>query len=156
MIKNLIFLSLVLVITACSQTEQGGIEIESLSDRSSEDATNQKESKSMFASASELFVKELSDQIVEGEGRVIRLLADDNEGSRHQKFLIEIEDGQTLLFAHNIDLAPRIDSLKVGDTVQFIGEYEYNDKGGLVHWTHVDLEGQHVDGWIKHNGKIYQ
>ena len=154
MIKNLIFLSLVLFITSCSQTEQGAGEA-SLNG-SSNDAINEKESKSMFASASELFAKELSDKMVEGEGRVIRLLADDNEGSRHQKFLVEIEDGQTLLFAHNIDLAPRIDSLKVGDTVQFIGEYEYNDKGGLVHWTHVDLEGQHVDGWIKHNGKTYQ
>lgn len=154
MIKHVIFLSLVLFSTACSQTEQEASEASF--DELSNGAINQKESESMFASASELFAKELSGKIVEGEGRVIRLLADDNEGSRHQKFLVEIEDGQTLLFAHNIDLAPRIDSLKVGDTVQFLGEYEYNEKGGLVHWTHVDLEGQHVDGWIKHNGKTYQ
>lgn len=149
MIKCVIFLSLVLFSTACSQTEQAAAV-------SSDGAINQKESESMFASASELFAKELSDEMVEGEGRVIRLLADDNEGSRHQKFLIEIEDGQTLLFAHNIDLAPRIAGLTVGDTIQFLGEYEYNEKGGLVHWTHFDPEGQHVDGWIKHNGKTYQ
>ncbi|MFW5431865.1 MAG: DUF3465 domain-containing protein [Methylophilaceae bacterium] len=156
MIKKFIYLSLILFNTACSQTEQAAGEIEPASEVSSIDALNQKESESMFASASELFARKLSDQMVEGEGRVVRLLADDNEGSRHQKFLVEIEDGQTLLFAHNIDLAPRIGDLKVGDEVQFLGEYEYNYKGGLIHWTHFDPEGQHVSGWIKHNEKTYQ
>lgn len=156
MIKNLVFLSLVLFSTACSQTEQAASEVESPSAVSSTDALNQKESEPMFASASELFARKLSDQMVEGEGRVVRLLADDNEGSRHQKFLVEISGGQTLLFAHNIDLALRINDLEVGDKVQFRGEYEYNYKGGLVHWTHYDPQSEHEDGWIKHNEKTYQ
>lgn len=97
-----------------------------------------------------------SDVQVEGRGRVASLLKDDNKGSRHQRFLLALPSGQTLLIAHNIDLAPRIDTLKVGDTVAFYGEYEWNNKGGVVHWTHHDPKGRHPDGWLKHNGKRYQ
>lgn len=97
-----------------------------------------------------------SDVQVEGSGRVVRLLADDNKGSRHQRFLLALPSGQTLLIAHNIDLAPRIDGLKMGDTVAFYGEYEWNKKGGVVHWTHHDPRGRHPGGWLKHNGRIYQ
>src|SRR5690606_15597931 len=39
---------------------------------------------------------------VEGEGVVIRLLADDLNGSRHQRFILRLASGQTLLIAHNI------------------------------------------------------
>lgn len=61
-----------------------------------------------------------------------------------------------MLIAHNIDLAPRINAIKVGDEVEFYGEYEWNSKGGLIHWTHTDPKGYHVDGWLKHAGKTYQ
>ncbi|QOY51204.1 DUF3465 domain-containing protein [Candidatus Sulfurimonas baltica] len=40
-------------------------------------------------------------------GDVIRVLSDDNTGSRHQRFIIRLSSGQTLLIAHNIDLAPK-------------------------------------------------
>lgn len=97
-----------------------------------------------------------SDVQVTGSGVVIKNLADDTSGSRHQKFILRLASGQTLLIAHNIDLAPRINSLRKGDTIKFYGEYEWNAKGGVVHWTHHDPNGNHVGGWLKHNGNIYQ
>lgn len=97
-----------------------------------------------------------SDLQVEGTGEVVKLLADDNQGSRHQRFLLRLSSGQTLLIAHNIDLAPRIESLQRGDSVTFFGEYEWNDKGGVIHWTHRDPRGRHPHGWLKHQGKTYQ
>ena len=97
-----------------------------------------------------------SDIFVEGSGVVKKLLADDNNGSRHQKFLVSISAEQTLLFAHNIDLAPRIEAIQVGDSVQFRGEYVYNPKGGVVHWTHKDPQGKIEGGWIQHNGQKYE
>jgi hypothetical protein len=97
-----------------------------------------------------------SGQQVKGSGRVDRILADDNDGSRHQRFILELSSGQTLLVAHNIDLAPRISSLSVGDTVKFYGEYEANSKGGVIHWTHHDPQGRHVAGWLEHRGQRYQ
>ena len=97
-----------------------------------------------------------SDVQVEGAGRVVKVLPDDNKGSRHQKFILELASGQTLLIAHNIDLAPRIPDLHEGDRVSFYGEYEWNERGGVVHWTHHDPQGRHVDGWLKHDGKTFQ
>jgi len=92
---------------------------------------------------------------VKGSGKVTRILADDNKGSRHQKFLLQLKSSQTILIAHNIDLAPRINNLKVGDTVQFYGEYEWNSKGGVIHWTHKDPRNNHKHGWLKHRGRVY-
>ncbi|MFK8050002.1 MAG: DUF3465 domain-containing protein [Halioglobus sp.] len=97
-----------------------------------------------------------SDEQVMGSGVVVRILPDDNKGSRHQKMILKIPSGLRLLIAHNIDLAPRINSLREGDTVEFYGEYEWNEKGGVVHWTHHDPGGRHIDGWLKHEGEIYQ
>ena len=93
---------------------------------------------------------------VQGGGSVAKVLADDNEGSRHQRFIVRLASGQTVLIAHNIDLAGRVSSLKPGDPVEFYGEYEWNERGGVVHWTHRDPQHKHEDGWIKHNGHTYQ
>jgi hypothetical protein len=93
---------------------------------------------------------------VEGEGTVIRLLPDDLNGRRHQRFIVRLASGQTLLVAHNIDIATRIEGLKEGDSVRFKGEYVWNDEGGVIHWTHHDPEGRHVAGWVKHNGKTFK
>jgi hypothetical protein len=93
---------------------------------------------------------------VSGAGVVVRLLADDEQGSRHQRFILEMPSGQTVLVAHNIDLAPRIDALKVGDRVEFNGAYEWNDQGGVIHWTHHDPKGRHEWGWLKHTGELYR
>lgn len=93
---------------------------------------------------------------VQTSGKVKVVLPDDNDGSRHQKFILALGNGLTVLVAHNIDLAPRIEHLKKGDTVEFNGEYEYSPKGGVIHWTHRDPKGFHENGWLKHNGQIYQ
>lgn len=93
---------------------------------------------------------------VQGSGRVKAILRDDNDGSRHQKFVLVLKNGLSILVAHNIDLAPKISNLNKGDIVEFYGEYEYNPKGGVLHWTHHDPQGRHESGWLKHDGQIYQ
>jgi hypothetical protein len=90
------------------------------------------------------------------EGRVIRLLADDREGSPHQRFIIETDSGLTLLVAHNLDLAPRLEGLAMGDGVRVFGEYEWSAQGGVMHWTHDDPRGEHVAGYIEWRGRKYQ
>ncbi len=102
------------------------------------------------------FASGASDVQVEGEGTVIRVLPDDLNAPRHQRFIVELASGQTLLISHNIDIAPRIDELKMGDDVSFSGEYVWNDKGGVIHWTHHDPKGKHVAGWVTHNGRMYK
>ena len=105
---------------------------------------------------SNAFANHESNLQVSGQGVVIKLLPDDDSGSRHQKFIIKLATGQTLLVAHNIDLAPRVDSIREGDSIQFDGEYEWNEKGGVLHWTHRDPNGNHAAGWLKHQGQTYQ
>ena len=96
-----------------------------------------------------------SNVIVEADGIVAKVLRDDTDGSRHQRFILRLRSRQTLLVAHNIDLSSRIESLKPGDHVAFRGEYEWNAAGGVIHWTHADPAGRHPAGWLKHGGKIY-
>lgn len=113
-------------------------------------------SASAFASQiGKTFAKEDSGAQISGRGSVSRILSDDKDGSRHQRFVLELPSGQTVLIAHNIDLAPRISGLSEGDDVFFHGQYEWNTEGGVVHWTHRDPNGRHAGGWLKHKGQRY-
>jgi Protein of unknown function (DUF3465) len=93
---------------------------------------------------------------LEGQGTVVRILKDDTEGGRHQRFIVRLASGQTLLIAHNIDVAPRVADLRKGESVVFRGVYEWSAEGGTIHWTHHDPDGQHVAGWIRYDGRTYQ
>jgi hypothetical protein len=104
----------------------------------------------------EAFDNQQSDIQVQGEGIVIRILSDDLVAPRHQRFIIRISPKQTLLIAHNIDIANRVPDLQLNSTIEFYGEYEWNSEGGLIHWTHYDPDGDHLDGWLKYSGKTYQ
>jgi hypothetical protein len=103
-----------------------------------------------------LFRAGQSDAFVEAAGVVARILPDDTEGSEHQRFIVRLSTGQTIQIAHNTDLAPRV-PVKEGDTVRFRGEYEFTEKGGVIHWTHHNPNPQgRKYGWIDHNGKRYE
>lgn len=103
------------------------------------------------------FANGRSDVQVLGCGEVVKVLPDDKKGSRHQRLVVRLDGSkQTVLIAHNIDLAPRVADAVVGDELHFYGEYEYNSQGGVVHWTHKDPAGRHQDGWIDKDGTRYQ
>ena len=93
---------------------------------------------------------------VYGQGEVVKILPDDDKGVRHQRFLLRVAPGLTVLVAHNSDLAPRIDGLAAGDRLSFCGEYIWNDKGGVLHWTHHDPAARRPGGWLRFNGKLYR
>lgn len=102
------------------------------------------------------YAEQRGDLQVSGSGVVIRVLSDDDDGGRHQRFILELDSGQTLLVAHNIDVAPRVSTLAEGDRIEFHGVYEWNEEGGVIHWTHRDPVGEHEAGWLKHMGIVYQ
>ncbi len=103
-----------------------------------------------------LYQAERSGQVVEGTGAVLRVLRDDRDGSQHQRFILRLTSGHTLLVSHNIDLAPRVVDLEAGDRVEFRGQYEWNDRGGVLHWTHHDPDGRRAGGWLRHGGTTYR
>lgn len=97
-------------------------------------------------------------QMVEFRARVVKILNDDNEGSRHQRFLLAVDyepsPTDSILVAHNIDLAPRV-PVEEGSVIRIYGQYEWNDRGGVIHWTHHDPRGRHAEGWIELDGIRY-
>ena len=93
---------------------------------------------------------------VQSSGVVDRNLADDNQGARHQRFILRLSSGHSLLVSHNIDLAPRLQDLSPGNRVAFRGEYEWNVQGGIVHWTHHDPRGRKPGGWLEWKGERYR
>ncbi|CAN5464611.1 hypothetical protein BH10ACI3_BH10ACI3_08960 [soil metagenome] len=93
---------------------------------------------------------------VTGDGVVMRVLPDDTSGLTHQRFIVQIPSGQTILIEFNTDVATRIEDLEAGDAVSFAGEYIWNEQGGLVHWTHHAPAGRHPSGWLRHKGRIYE
>jgi Protein of unknown function (DUF3465) len=101
------------------------------------------------------FENQKSNFQVKQTGRITKILRDDGHGSRHQRFVVELDSGQKLLIAHNIDLASKVEGLKESEEISFYGEYEWNNKGGVVHWTHRDPKGRHPDGWLFYNNRKY-
>ena len=96
-----------------------------------------------------------SDVVVESAGSVIKNLPDDTDGDQHQRFLVRLSSGDMILVAHNIDLAARV-PVDAGDIVRFKGQFQWNDRGGCVHWTHRDPRQHHEDGWVEVNGQRFQ
>ena len=101
------------------------------------------------------FENQQSNFQVKQTGWITKVLRDDEHGARHQRFLVQLDSGQKLLIAHNIDLASKVEGLKEGAEISFYGEYEWNNKGGVVHWTHHDPKGLHPDGWLQHDNRKY-
>jgi len=137
-----------------------GIDLNPTSSTGAGTSTSAPTSTSQSASADLQRIAEAAEQRQSGfmvtvPAKVIRLLPDDNEGSRHQKFLVRLANDQTLLVAHNIDLASRV-PLERGDDLQLRGQYEWNERGGVLHWTHHDPKGWRDGGWIVHNGNKYE
>lgn len=153
-IKNLLLLGLAIIIYGLAQ--QGGMNFNDASAQleSVDDASFQIESSD--TSLHNAFISGQSDVQIQGSGVVTKLLPDDRKGSQHQKFILQTSVNHTVLVAHNIDVANRISGLKNGDIVDFYGEYEWTQQGGVIHWTHRDTKGRHINGWLKHNGKTYQ
>ena len=89
-------------------------------------------------------------------GTVVANLSDDTVGSRHQRFIVRVKSAQTLLIAHNIDLAPRVEPLNPADRVTIHGEYVWNSEGGIIHQTHRNPAGSAPGGWIRRSGVTFQ
>jgi hypothetical protein len=89
-------------------------------------------------------------------GTVTKLLSDDTVGDKHQRFILKLASGQTLLIAHNIDIGERVPDTVLGNGIYVYGVYEWNDEGGVIHWTHEDPDESHLEGFIQYDGYRYQ
>lgn len=104
-------------------------------------------SENLEPSAKEAFEKHLDRVTLTTKGKIVELLEDDNEDTPHQRFVLSLPSGQTLLILNNLDRAYRL-PVEVGQNVEVRGQYRWNRHGGLVHETHHDDRSTHEDGWI--------
>ena len=102
------------------------------------------------------FKRKTSEFMIQFRGTVVSILSDDTVADRHQRFIVKLSSGQTLLIAHNIDLAPRVSPLNPTDKVTILGEYIWNGEGGIIHWTHHDPDGSQPGGWIRRSGVTFR
>ncbi len=104
---------------------------------------------------------------------VVKVLPEDHVGIQHQLFYARSRDGVLVKVAHNIDVAPRIPDLKPGLKLAIKGELinlsmysseipdedidilsklitreDLGEVKAVLHWTHHDPAGQHIDGGI--------
>jgi hypothetical protein len=87
--------------------------------------------------------------------RVKKILPDDTKGLPHQRLILAVENGSTVLLAHDIKYAPKV-PVQVGDMLVVKGEYIWNRKGGVVHWTHHSDSPRHEGGYIEFGGQKYE
>lgn len=71
--------------------------------------------------------EQVRDREVTITARVKRVLPDDTKGSQHQRLLIGLANGTTVLIAHNIDEAEKV-PVTEGDTITVHGVYIWNEK----------------------------
>jgi hypothetical protein len=76
----------------------------------------------------------------------------------HEGFLLHLRGaggrGLTVRVEDNVDLTGPI-PLAPGDDVEVRGEYIYDPRGGLIHYTHRDPRGRHPDGYVRVAGRYY-
>ncbi|GAA0212880.1 hypothetical protein GCM10009123_20230 [Kangiella japonica] len=102
------------------------------------------------------FDKKVSGKMITINAKITKVLRDDLHPPRHQRFIIKLDNNLTVLVTHNTDLAPRVKSIKAGEWIKVTGQYEWNSKGGVIHWTHHDPQGRRDGGQIIYKGKVYR
>ena len=109
------------------------------------------------AAVERAYAERRSNVEVTAEGVVTSVLADDSGPSgTHQRFIIRLASStQTVLVENNLTIGRR-SPVSVGTAVKVRGEYVWNDKGGLIHFTHHDPDLTHEGGWIEVGGVRYQ
>lgn len=148
LLLKLVLLGLLGVCSAFLSTYRGTTNPKHASESAAHDLTD-------LDSIKYAFENQKSNFQVKQVGWVAKIMRDDSHGLKHQRFVVQLASGQKLLIAHNTDLAPRVEGLKEGAEISFYGEYEWNNKGGVVHWTHHDPKRSHPNGWLYYNKRKY-
>ena len=91
-------------------------------------------------------------------GTVARVLGDRRGPSgEHEGYLLQTDGDCDLLLRveTNEDLTGHV-PLHEGERVVVKGEYEFAPEGGVVHWTHRDPRGRHINGYVYAGGQYYR
>jgi hypothetical protein len=105
-----------------------------------------------------LYAQGASHVEVLAEGTVVALMGTSSGRSGdHEGFLLKLNKQCDLLL--RIEVNTSITGpvpLRPGESVEIKGEYDTDSTGGVIHWTHHDPEGRHVNGYLIAAGKTYR
>lgn len=85
---------------------------------------------------------------------VVKVLPDDTQGLKHQRWYVRLSDGSQVFAVYNIDQTARV-PVQVGQTMSLGGEFKWTDQGALIHWLHSDPSGRRPNGYVIVNGQKY-
>ena len=100
------------------------------------------------------YLNKQSGLMVDVSGQVVRILLDDKYDVQNQKFVMRMQNGQSLLVIHNINFGDPI-PITINQEVKVRGEYSWTERGGLINWTGRDYSIERRHGWIEHQGHKY-
>ena len=95
---------------------------------------------------------------VQTRGTVVRVLGDRvGPSGEHVGFLIRADDlpRRLVRVEVNEDLTGPV-AVRAGEPVTLRGEYAYDSRGGVIHWTHHDPRHRHPDGFVLIGGHRYE
>ena len=107
-----------------------------------------------FATVQDAFRDHQSGMMVEVTGNVVRILRDDKDDRRNQKFIIRLTNGQSLLVIHDQVAGERV-PVAINDSVLVRGKYQWSETGGTLIFTRRDHSLHRLHGWIEHQGRRY-
>ncbi|NUN05797.1 MAG: DUF3465 domain-containing protein [Bdellovibrio sp.] len=89
-----------------------------------------------------------------GSLTVTKVLPNDEDGRKHQKWMVRLSNGNTMQAVYNSDMCPEV-PVKVGDVIAMGGMFLWTNSGPMLHWLHHDPRGNRPDGYVYVNGKYY-
>lgn len=98
---------------------------------------------------------------VQATGSIARILGErSGESGPHQGFLLHLTGpgghGLTVRIESNLALIRAFPALRDGEAAVVRGEYEFDRRGGVIHWTHHDPRGRHPAGFVEVGGRRYE
>ncbi len=86
---------------------------------------------------------------------VTKILPDDRQGLKHQKWEARLSNGQKIQVVYNSDMGARV-PVEVGDQFGVGGEFVWGRQNvGIMHWLHEDRKDRRPDGYVYHEGQVY-
>jgi hypothetical protein len=86
---------------------------------------------------------------------VVKILPDDTQGRKHQKWIFALDNGRQVMAVYNSDFSDERIPVQVGQKMSLGGQFIWDRGGGLLHWLHADPKNRRPDGYVEIGGVVY-
>ncbi|WP_193755572.1 DUF3465 domain-containing protein [Psychromonas sp. psych-6C06] len=103
-----------------------------------------------------LYKQQRGGVLVTSVGRITKILDNQQTPYVSQRILIRLSSGRKILIQHNLNEAPAVNNLAIGEMITFSGIYNWNSQGGMINATHQIADLPQRSGWLKYQDITYQ